>query len=240
MNRTLRVRGRWPGRLTLRKGWAMAQARPWNDHVADAALRLDRGGPAMIGEATAWLHAHQVPSVMSPPLHRPATELWSEAGFGMYRTLHLFERDLSFAIDPPPVPVRAGRPDDWREVMEIDNQAFDPTWRVGRLGLADALAATLRSGYLVATTEPDRVDGFAIVGVSGTGGYLQRIAVRPERQGERLGSSLLLASLAWARGEGAHTMILNTQPENGAAGRLYLRHHFEPLPDSLYIYRHQS
>src|SRR5690606_14143680 len=38
----LRTKGHWPGVVRLRRGWAAAQARPWNDQTAElASLRLE-------------------------------------------------------------------------------------------------------------------------------------------------------------------------------------------------------
>ncbi len=239
MNRTLRVRGDWPGRITLRKGWAMAHARPWNDHVPDASLRLDRGGAGMLAESAAWFHDHQVPAVLSPPLHGGSAIIWEEAGFSLCRTLRLMERDLSFAIGRPSLPVRVARPSELEKVIEIDDLAFEPAWQIGRLGFKDALTATTRSRLLVAEVE-GAIAGFAIVGVSTVAGYLQRIGTLPAMQGRGVGSSLLVSSLDWAKRRGANTMILNTQTNNPRAERLYQTHKFEALPDPLYIYRHQT
>ncbi len=238
MSRSFHVRGAWPGEVRFRSGWAMAHARPWNDDLPDATLRLDRGGATMISAATGWLIEQGAPTVISPPLHPGAAKIWEDAAFEPFRTLWLMERDLSFPFERPQGTVRPGRRNEWERATEIDRAAFDTTWRVGRLGLSDALAATPRSRFLVAEADGD-VAGFAIVGVAGGGSYLQRIAVHPDFQGRGLGSDLVLAGLAWAKERGAHTMILNTQPANDAAAMLYKRHRFETLPDSLQLFRHR-
>ncbi len=168
MSRSFHVRGTWPGEVRFRSGWASAHARPWNDDLTDATLRLDRGGALMITAATEWLTAHGAPSVISPPLHSGAAKIWEDAAFQPFRTLRLMERDLSFPFGRPKGIVRPGRKGEWERAAEIDRTAFDPTWRVGRLGLSDALSATPRSRFLVAEAD-GKVAGFAIVGVSGVG-----------------------------------------------------------------------
>ena len=44
----VRSRGTWPGAVALRRGWALAHARPWNRDIPDAALRLVRGSSAFL------------------------------------------------------------------------------------------------------------------------------------------------------------------------------------------------
>lgn len=238
MTRSFHVRGTWPGRVTFRSGWSAAQARPWNDDLPDATLRLDRGGVKLVTDASRWLCEHKAPSVISPPLNPTSVRLWEDAGFEPFRSLKLMERDLSFSFGEPTHPIRPGRRSEWGRAAEIDREAFDEGWRVGALGLADAVSATPRSRFLVSELDAE-VGGFAIVGASGPGSYLQRLAVSPTAQGRGIGRALVLACFAWARTRGANTMILNTQPANDAATALYESQGFEPLAESLQLVRYR-
>ncbi len=238
MTRSFSARGTWPGRVTFRSGWSAAQARPWNEDLEDATLRLDRGGAKMINKCSEWLCSNHAPSVISPPLNNSSVSLWEDAGFERFRTLKLMERDLSIPFAEPVHPIRVGKRSEWEKAAEIDRLAFDETWRVGRLGLADAVAATPRSRFLVADLD-DAVVGFAIVGASGPGSYLQRLAVDPAAQGKGIGRALVLACLRWAHTRGANTMVLNTQPTNDPATSLYEAQRFEPLPEPLQLVRYR-
>ncbi len=140
------------------------------------------------------------------------------------------ERSLARPITEARIAVRTGQID---EAVPIDRQAFDPDWQIGRMGLQDALTATVRSRLLV--SEPEPVQGFAIVGVTGSTGYLQRIAVNPEHGGRGVGRELLRAAMTWARSAGARAMLLNTQPENERAASLYRSEGFVTLPDRLNV-----
>ena len=82
-----------------------------------------------------------------------------------------------------------------------------------------------------------RVDGFAIVGAELGASYLQRVAVDPDAQGRGLGRSLVREAQRWAGGHGAHSMLLNTQPENHRAAALYRAEGFRLLPDRLEVLR---
>ncbi len=105
-------------------------------------------------------------------------------------------------------------------MLEVDGVAFDPFWRFDAAGLDDARAATPNSRFRVADSHGEVV-GYAITGRAGLLGYLQRLAVRPDRQGEGLGRALVVDALRWARRHGASSMLVNTQETNARALALY-------------------
>ena len=236
MIRTISARGEWPGRVTLRAGWSQSFARPLNDDVADASLRLERGSASFLRQSAEWLFAQDVPAVLSIPLHPGTRRVWDEAGFEPYRELLLMERDLSFGIEPPTHRITDGSESQWDEALRVDNAAFAPDWRIGRLGLEDAKSATPSSGFLVYEIG-GVVAGFSIVGVAQSTAYLQRIAVDPAHGGEGIGRSLVRATVQWARQRSARSILLNTQLENYGAARLYARERFEALPQHLVLLR---
>lgn len=234
MRGSFHARGSWPGPIVFRQGWALAEGRPWNDDLNQAALRLTRGQASFMRTAAEWLVTAGTESVVSPPMHADACSLWSQAGFEETRSLLVMERDLSLAFSEPLLAVRPGRQHELSEAVEIDSAAFAPPWRASRLGLTEALSATQRSRFLVCEVD-ETVVGFAIVGVTGPGAYLQRIAVHPDFQGRGCGGSLVASSLRWGRGRGANVMILNTPPENERATSLYVKNRFATLPDRLHL-----
>jgi ribosomal-protein-alanine N-acetyltransferase len=77
--------------------------------------------------------------------------------------------------------------------------------------------------------------GFAITGVGVTIAYLQRLAVDPASQGRGIGRSLVRTSAKWAAREGARSLMLNTQLDNGPAIRLYETEGFEILSEPLAV-----
>ena len=114
------------------------------------------------------------------------------------------------SVDRPTAAIAAGGVDPIEELHRIDSEAFAARWRLGRLGLAESVAATNRSIVFRVAADGNCV-GFAIAGVALGAGYLQRLAVSPAAQGRGLGSDLVRASLRWARGHGARSMLVNTQ-----------------------------
>lgn len=229
---TVTVRGDWPGLVTLRSGWWKAVARPLNDDSQDAILRAERSSVEFVRRCAETLLQLGATGIHSPPLMRGTDRMFRAAGFTPHVELLLLERDLRRNI-PPLEGVRVATAEDREAAVEIDRNAFAGDWRVGRLGLADALTATPASTMLFS----DDGSGFAIVGISSEIGYLQRIAVDPARQGTGAGRMLLRGALAWARGQGARTMLLNTQLDNERAAHMYRSESFTVLPSRLTIYR---
>ncbi len=228
--------GAWPGQVVLRRRWAKAHARPWNDELPAAGLRIERGGAEFAEACFEWLTERGCEEVLSVPVHPGSSRLWTASGFSPRVELHLLARSLADPIPAPHHAIRAGGGHgDWTAVTAIDNRSFDRFWRVGRLGLADAAAATPRSRLLVADVAGEPI-GFVIAGISLDTGYLQRMAVDPAVQGRGIGRSLVRAALRWARRRGARTMLLNTQLDNRAATALYRSEGFEILPERLTIY----
>ncbi len=230
------VKGTWPGALVLRSGWAKAIARPWNDVEPAAGLRFERGSAEFVRACTETLFGLGAPRVYSAPVHRSGMGVWERAGFVPDRQLVLMERSLARqpAEADPPLATETGVVE-W--VVDIDRAAFESDWQIGRLGLEDALSATVRSRLIV----PSDDDGcFAIVGVTGATSYLQRLAVAPTAQGRGLGRRLLRESMRWARGAGARSMLLNTQPDNDRATTLYRSEGFEMLAERLTVLRAES
>lgn len=229
------VRGEWPGLVNLRSGWWKAVARPLNDESPEAAIRAERASSDFLARCVAALGDRGVTGVHSPPLMRGADRMYRAAGFDLHAELSLLEADLRGA--PRDVDgVRPASRSEHERAAEVDRRAFVGDWRVGRLGLLDAIQATPDSVmlWLVEGT------GFAIVGVSAEIAYLQRIAVDPDEQGAGRGRILLRGSMAWARRRGARTMLLNTQTDNEKATMLYRSESFHVLPSRLTILRHPA
>jgi len=235
---TITMRGNWPGQLTLRRGWAKAMARPWNDDFPGVQLRLVRGNAEFVAACSTELAA-EYGQVVSPPLPSTNQKLWVEAGYKPWLYLDLFSRDLHERIDPPTASIVTGETTDWDAAIAIDRLSFETTWRLGATGLAESREATPRSSFLVTRVDDD-VAGFTIVGVSGSVSYLQRVAVRPDVQGRGLGRSLVRASLRWGQKHGASTMLLNTQPDNSSATGLYLSEGFVRLSSGLDVLKFEA
>ncbi len=235
----MRVSGSWPGLLTLRQGFSRATARPWNDVSDGASLRLERGSHGFLTAAADHLLELGAAWVGSPPVDTSGRTVWERAGFAPYLTLDLYGFDLTRAVAEPALPVTDGAVGDLASAVEIDRLSFDDVWQLGSIGLAEARAATPHSTFLV-TRHGKAVCGFAIVGVGGTVGYLQRLGVHPDARRGGHGRALLLASLRWCQRRGARQQLLNTQPGNDAAAGLYLTEGYSVREGALSVLRYDG
>ncbi len=228
--------GSWPDPVTMRRGWARAIARPWNDDSPDAAMRLIRGSHEFLAEASRNLESLNIRDIFSPALYPIATRIWARAGYEEHTSLSVMERYLTGKLTEPSHPVQATDQPDWPSLARVDHSAFTEFWRMSIAGLREAVRATPRSAVLQ-VEEPDGVVGYAIVGSQMTSSFLQRVAVLPERAGHGLGTALLRASMLWAQGKGARTMVLNVRPENKRASDLYAREGFADTGTALQVLR---
>lgn len=233
-------RGEWPGPMTFRRGWARADARPWNDTDITASLRLVRGGSGFLQACTRRLTAVGAPSVLSPPLPGNAHTTWLEAGFEPFLDLALMRLELD---RPPCCPnhlVVDGSEIPLASLLEIDAAAFKPFWRFDEHGMTEAMEATASADTLIIRDADGGPAGFAIVGYGSAVAYLQRVAVHPMWQGQGMGRSLVRAAARRARKNGAKIMLLNTQFDNEPAIGLYRDEGFVLLPDPLSLLRYDG
>lgn len=235
VNTRVRVEGNWPEPITLRRGWARAESRPWNGIVPMAHLRLCRGsGPSFIDDCVGALGAIGVSGVLSPPLPRSAQKTWCDASFEHHADLALLRRPLD-RIAPPRHLVLTGTDEDLDEALRIDAAAFDDFWQFDRTALVEAMRATPRSVFQVVRNPSGGLAGFAVSGAGSTIAYLQRVAVDPVSQGTGIGRSLVRSSARWAKRGGAHALILNTQLDNARAIQLYQSEGFAMLEEPLAV-----
>ena len=213
------VEGTWPDRLRITRGWARAEARPWNDETPAAQLRLIRGGADFLVEATGVVGDRGGEPVYSPALYPTSTRVWNRAGYQRIDQLLVLERPLTLSSPEPAVAIRTGEPD-WDGLVDVDRAAFEGFWRMSRTGLEESAAATRHSTVLT-VGDTGRVQGYAIVGAQRGVGYLQRIAVEPESGRRGLGTELVRAGLSWARSHGCRSMVLNVRAGALPARGLY-------------------
>ena len=157
------------------------------------------------------------------------------AGFEVEEELHLLAHDLREL--PPTTDVERGlrraRVADRSAVLAVDGVAFPPFWRLDSRGLDEAIKATPNARFRVAG-DPEVV-GYAITGRAGRRGFLQRLAVVPERQGAGLGRALVLDGLRWLRRRRVERAVVNTQLQNERALALYEGLGFRRQPSGLSV-----
>lgn len=231
----VRVEGVWPEPITLRRGWARAESRPWNDVVPMAHLRLMRGGGTQfLSDCVDALREVGASAVLSPPLPRSAQQTWCDAEFVHHADLALLRTTLD-RIPPPAHLVLVGGEADVEEALRIDAAAFDDFWRFDQRAMCEAMASTPRAVLHVVRNAAGGLAGFAVSGAGTSIAYLQRLAVDPGSQGRGIGRSLVRSSARWAKRMGSRVLMLNTQIDNDGAIALYESEGFVALKEPLAV-----
>ncbi|HEV7720666.1 MAG TPA: GNAT family N-acetyltransferase [Iamia sp.] len=203
----------------------------WRGRADVALVTVRPGAPPPTGAEIAALvdqaHRSGVRRLVTGALTDVEQEPFAHAGFTVHDRLHLLRHDL---VDLPtvdgPVRLRRARRLDVEAALAVDARAFEPFWRLDRGGLDDALAATTSARFRVA--DDDGVVGYAVTGRSATRGYLQRLAVDPERWRRGVGAALVADGLRWLRRRHVRVAVVNTQVGNDGAYALYRRMGFVP------------
>jgi len=225
----------------LRFGDAWARLGPWRGGGSVAHLVVAPDAPLngdavldCIRYARAAGYAEVLTSAIGPIEEEP----FVEASFTVRERLRLLTRDVDDEPERPPLPVGRASRRDRPAVLALDDAAFTPFWRLGALGLRDALDATpVRQFRVTRRRDRDRgaLTGYAITGRAADQGYLQRIAVHPDAQREGWGRALVADALHWLWRQGARRAFVNTQLDNRAALVLYESFGFRELPAGLAV-----
>lgn len=148
------------------------------------------------------------------------------AGFNLVDRIVYLERPTA-PTPPPQKPQAVLRPicgGDLAALLTLDSAAFDPLWRFDRGHFMELLVTT---GHSTIAEKAERPVGYAVSDVVGETGFIVRLAVHPDFQGQGVGSQLLADSLDYCRAAGAATVRLNTQESNVASHHLYQRFDFQ-------------
>lgn len=223
----------------IRWGDERVRTGPWrgNDHIAFLTPLPDTPVPsaAFVRHCCEILAERGFDKVVTGALAPAEQAGFLGAGFHVEEQLHLLAHDLRDL--PPATPaerlLRRPRPDDLAAVLAVDAAAFPPFWRLDAGGLDEAVRATPHARYRVAGAP--EVVGYAITGRAGRRGFLQRLAVHPDRQRAGLGRALVLDGLRWLRRWRAERAVVNTQLENDAALSLYESLGFRREPSGLSV-----
>lgn len=190
-----------------------------------------------------WLAEMPVrPSISALGLNDWFTDLLGVNGFDHFQDIIVLSYDGS-APDPLPkdraILIRPMLKEDLAHVTRVDNQAFEPIWR---LSLDDLTRAYDRSSYKSVIEFEGKVCGYQMSAHNGFTAHLARLAVDPQVQRRRLGYRLVQDVLAYFIEEhGSWGVTLNTQNNNRASLALYQQIGFrltgEKFPVYVYPYR---
>ncbi|MFI5046845.1 MAG: GNAT family N-acetyltransferase [Acidimicrobiia bacterium] len=208
---------------TLRLGRGRARLGPWSADLGIARLVASPDAPLDVADVHSSVdHARALGyrGLVTNALSDAEAAPFLACDFAARERLHLLAADLDAAPTPPAVPVTRVRRREHDDVISLDTAAFPRDWQLGRVGLADALGAT-PSRQFRATRDGDVITGYAITGLAGHLGYLQRIAADPARRRAGIGRALVADAFTYLWSRGVSRVYVNTQLDNVAALALY-------------------
>ena len=233
--------------------WGAEQARigPWQGDDRVAFLSPLAGTPppsvTFVRRCLDQLAGRGFSRVVTGALAAPEQIAFLGAGFEVEESLHVLSADLSDLASgwkrhtPSGLLIRRVHSADRPDVLALDHLAFDAFWQLDETGLADALHATPRTRFRVASDRQTAavpatgVVGYMITGRAGGHGFLQRLAVDPAWQRRGVGRALVLDGLAWLRRRDVERVMVNTQLENRKALALYESLGFRREPRGLSV-----
>ena len=202
--------------------------------------------PADIRACLERLRKRGVTTAVTPALSSYEAEPFFQAGFELHERLHLLAKNLtapsspaddeSAVVAPSGLSLSVARRWHRRQMLDVDRRAFKGFWQFDAVSLSEALTATPHYWARLAVIDGATV-GYAVTGRAGDRGYLQRLAVVPEAQGQGVGSTLVIDALAWLRNRRVTLALVNTQEINTRAFDLYQRHGFVRQSNGLLVLR---
>lgn len=220
---------RWPG------GWV--RLGPWRGRADVAHLTVGALHPPTsenVARCLGMLRHRGYASVVTNALGPVESLPFVDAGFSVRERLRLLAHDLT-VLPHAMRESRRGRMTDRAAVLALDHRAFPPFWQFDEDGITSALAATASVRYRVITAGSPEPVAYAITGRSTRQGFLQRIAVDPDHQGQGIGRAIVADALRWLRRYRATGALVNTQCDNHAAVALYRSCGFAELPTGLCV-----
>lgn len=214
----------------------VAYAEVYRTRRAEAYVRPDRRGEGIGTWLAAWTREHAragggaLVGQTVPATNAGAIALFTAHGYAPRWTSWLLTLPAGAAIPAAPLPagvtVREYRDGDERAVYRTIEDAFNEWPDREPTAYEDWAAGVLRRpGFapwqLQLAVEDGAVVGACHVLVSGTGGWVNQVAVRRDRRGHGLGRALLAAAFAATRAHGATYAELSTDSRTGALD-LYL------------------
>jgi ribosomal protein S18 acetylase RimI-like enzyme len=175
--------------------------------------------------------------VLTAALTAAEQPVFHSAGFTVHERLHLLRHDLRAVAPAKVAGIKMRRARRWERssLLAVDHAAFDPFWRLDPASLVEAVQATPVSRVRVAVD--GGIVGYAITGLAGDTGYLQRLAVNPSHQGRGIATALVDDALSWLRSRNATAASVNTQEANDRALLLYERTGFVRVEPGLAVLR---
>jgi len=164
-------------------------------------------------------------------------DLLSKSGFQEAYQVVILVWDAAYAKWPEKTEnhfIRDMERDDFLQVYEIDQIAFEPIWRNSLRHIEVAFQEKISASVVIIN---NRIAGYQISTINQQGGHLARLAVDPQYQKSGVGSALLENLLNHFQRDGIVQVSVNTQARNQASLELYKKFGFIRLDEIYPVYQ---
>jgi len=151
--------------------------------------------------------------------------------------LQLTHENIRTFTAPPQIHIRPMQPADMPAVEEVDLQAFGQFWHNSLDSLSRARAQAVNATI---AEDASGVIGYQISTGNPLGAHLARLGVRPEAQGQGVGTALVGDLIQRLGGHGLGRLSVNTQSDNAASLTLYKKLGFEPTGEHYPVLIYQA
>ncbi len=208
------------------------------DETVGHLILIDHGAVPSSTDIDHWIEqaaSRGLRAVRTGAMFPRTAEVFADAGFMAIDTLALLDRDLRSTRRPPNgLETKRLKRRQIRHAVAIDRRAFGAPWANDAASLTAIRRAT--PTYRARQLSVDgQLVAFAISGVAGSTGYLQRLAVDPRHQRGGRGKSLVADALCWMHDRHLVNALVNTAVGNTAALALYDQFGFRQRVDRLTI-----
>lgn len=235
-------------RTTVDARPARARLGRWahDEHTVHLVL-VDHQMVPTAADVAGWVASAQASgarAIRTGALFPDATDAFFAAGFRTVETLTLLTLQFGAATTAPS-PTHAGtaagatrtrrlRRNQLDLAARVDAASFAGSWSNDAAALGEIMDATPKQRSRAVHLDATMI-GFAISGLAGRTGYLQRLAVDPSHQRRGIARVLVADAVAWMRRHGTDLAMVNTAADNEAALALYRSFGFEARPRPLVI-----
>lgn len=230
----------------LHDGVVTARVRSWPGRADIAHVVLtDHQRSPTVSAVRSWcelLRLEGYAVVRTGALSADAAETFERAAFRSIQSLALLRLDDAERLrglrrlPRPAVAMRSMR--STRSLLTaatIDRRAFGVEWDLDVTAIREACRATPSHRIRLAVTAADEPAGYMITGRSGSSGFVQRLAVNPDHQGQGIGHALMQDGLRWLGRSRVDDILVNTHLDNVPALQLYDSWGFHRLEENLHV-----
>ncbi len=217
-------------------------ASPWRQDSDTILLRPKPHylSSEQVKETIALLQQLGISDIVTSAMRENETDNLVANGFECLEQLYLLSAPVAERSEAHSTQIiRSARPWHDRRLIEIDRQCFDKFWQFDLHALNSAKNATNVKITRVAVSD-GIISGYAVTGLIGSTGYLQRLAVSPSHTRQGIGAALVEDSMRWLRRRGASIAMVNTQLHNEAALALYSKLGFSLENERLLVLKWQN